>query len=82
MRFLFGLIGIVAGVLIIWKTFPLVGTFGRVDWAERHLSGGFGGTYFLYKAVGFILILLSAMYWFGILDVLLSPFANMFGGIQ
>ena len=81
MRFLLGLIGILAGVLIIWKTFPLVETFGRVDWAERHLASGLGGTYFLYKAIGIILIFLSAMYWFGILDILLSPFAKFFGGI-
>ena len=80
MRFFTGLIGIIAGVLIIWKTFLLVGFFGKVDWAERHLSSGSGGTYFMYKAVGIILIVLSAMYWFGILDVLLYPFANLFGG--
>jgi len=81
MRFIFGLTGIVAGVLIIWKTFPLVETFGRITWAERHLVGGLGGTYFLYKAIGIILVFLSAMYWFGILDTLLSPFAHLFGGI-
>lgn len=74
-----GLIGIVIGVLIIWKTFPLVNMFGKISWAEQHL--GSGGTYTLYKLVGLLVVLLSAMHLFGILDIFLSPFESVFGGL-
>ncbi len=82
MRFFWSLIGIVIGVVLVWKTYPLVQIFGKADWAERYFSGGLGGTYFVIKATGIIFIVLSAMYMFGILDNLLSPFANIFGGLR
>ncbi len=66
---------------MVWKTYALVGFFGKNDWAERHLAGGFGGTYFLLKLIGLILIFLSALYMFGILDSLLLPFRSIFGGL-
>ena len=81
MRFFWSLIGIVIGIFLIWKTYFLVQMFGKADWAERYFSGGLGGTYFVIKASGIILITLSAMYMFGILDNLLSPFASIFGGL-
>lgn len=64
MRIIWGLIGIAIGTLILWKTYPLVGFFGKVSWAEEHLRGGLGGTYFLYKLMGLVTVLLSAMYMF------------------
>ena len=64
MRIIWGFIGIAIGTLILWKTYPLVGFFGKVPWAEEHLRGGLGGTYFLYKLIGLVTILLSAMYMF------------------
>ncbi|TSA45925.1 hypothetical protein D4R52_01475 [bacterium] len=82
MRIFFGLIGIIIGTFIVWKTYPLVNFFGRIDWAERHLAGGFGGTYFLYKIVGIVFVVLGAMYMFGLLDVFMSPFRSIFGGLQ
>jgi hypothetical protein len=69
MRFIVGLLGVVIGVLIVWKSFALVQIFGQVSWAERHLRAGLGGTYFLYKLIGLGLIILSAMHMFGIWDV-------------
>ncbi len=82
MRIVWGLIGIGIGILLVWKTFGLVNTFGRVEWAERHLSGGLGGTYLLYKLIGIVVIILSAMYMFGLLERFLGPIGNVFGGLK
>ena len=82
MRFVWSLTGIVIGIILVWKTYPLVQILGKADWAERYFGAGLGGTYFVVKASGIILIILSAMYMFGILDNLLSPFANIFGGLR
>ena len=81
MRFIWGLVGIAIGVLVVWKTYQLVNIFGKIDWAERHLSGGLGGTYFLYKIIGIAVVVLSMLYMFGILDIMLSPFSSVFGGL-
>lgn len=82
MRFFGSLIGIVIGVILIWKTYPLVNTFGKFDWAEQYLAGGLGGTYFFYKLAGMALIVFSALYMFGILDNLLSPLTSIFRGLK
>lgn len=82
MRFIWSLIGIIIGIILLWKTYQLVNWFGKVDWAERHLAGGFGGTYFLYKAIGLLLIIFSLMYMFGALDIFLLPLGKIFGGVK
>lgn len=79
MRVFWSLIGIVVGVLFVWKTYSLVVIFGKISWAERHLRAGLGGTYFFYKLIGLILILFSGMYMFGILDNILAPLSGFLG---
>ncbi len=80
MRIIWGLIGIGLGTLLIWKTYPLVGLFGKVPWAEQHLSSG--GTYLLYKLIGLAAIILSGMYMFGLLELFLGPLASIFSGLK
>lgn len=80
MRFIWGIIGIIIGVLFLKYTFQLTNFFGKFDWAEKYFTGGLGGTYFFYKLAGIFLIILSAMYMFGLLDVFLAPFGKFFGG--
>lgn len=80
MRIIWSIIGIAFGTIMIWKTYPLVNLFGKSDWAERYFSGGLGGTYFLYKVIGLAVVILSGLYMFGILDILLFPFRSIFGG--
>ncbi|MGE5393014.1 MAG: hypothetical protein ACM3NH_04700 [Candidatus Saccharibacteria bacterium] len=82
MRFFWGFLGVVIGVLVIKYTFQLVGLFGRVDWAETHLRGGMGGTYTLYKIAGVVVILLSMLYMFGGIGFIVSPLAPLFGGVR
>lgn len=80
MRFFWGLVGIAIGTVIIWKTYPLVNTFGRIDWAERHLGSGMGGTYLLYKIVGLAVVIFSAMYMFDLEGILIAPLRSVFSG--
>ena len=81
MRIFWGSIGIVIGILLIKYAYRLISIFGKFDWAERYLSGGFGGTYFFYKLAGMALVFLSALYMFGILEYLLGPLGSVFGGL-
>lgn len=81
MRIVSGLIGIAVGTLLVWKTYPIVSFTGKFDWAERIFSGGFGGTYFFIKLLGLALVVLSILHMVGLLDVLLLPFGNVFGGL-
>jgi uncharacterized membrane protein len=82
MRIFWGLVGIAIGVLLLKYTYSLAQTFGKFDWAEKYFTGGLGGTYFFYKIAGILVILLSALYMFGILDNLLGPVASLFGGLK
>lgn len=82
MRFFWGLIGIIIGVLLLKYTYSLSQTFGKFDWAEKYFTGGLGGTYFFYKIAGVLVILFSALYMFGILDNLLGPISGVFGGVK
>ena len=78
MRIVWGIIGIIIGFLIIKYTFPLVGIFGKIAWAEQHLGGA--GTYTLYKIIGIVVIVLSMLYMFNAIGFLISPLAPLFGG--
>jgi hypothetical protein len=82
MRFIWGLFGVAIGVMMMWKRYALTQFMGRFDWAEKYFGGGFGGTYFFYILAGFLVIFLSGLYMFGILDHLLSPAGTIFGGLK
>ncbi|MBI4433396.1 hypothetical protein HY632_01355 [Candidatus Uhrbacteria bacterium] len=72
MRYLFGFLAIALGFLVVWKSERLLEAFGRVDWAEAHLSGG---TRLFYKLVGLGFIVLAFLYmtgWVG--DILMFIF--------
>lgn len=73
MRIIFGLIGVVAGFLIIWKSEWFLQNFGRVDWAEEKLSGG---SRLFYKLVGLAVIIIAFLYMGGFVEgILLWVFA-------
>lgn len=82
MRIFSGLIGVVAGILLIRYSIAITDFFGRVAWAEDHLRGGLAGTYSLYRIVGVVFIILSLLYMFNILGFLLSPLSSVFGGLK
>lgn len=83
MRYLMSLVMLAVGVLFIWKTDGVVGTFGRVGWAEQHLGGA--GTYTFYKILGTLLIILAMLTVTGIGSRILESlvggfFTNLSGG--
>jgi len=55
MRIFIGIILIVIGFLMVWKTNGIVSFTGQSGWAERNL-GTMGGTYLMYKFIGIIVI--------------------------
>ncbi|MFH1429912.1 MAG: hypothetical protein ABIG71_00115 [Candidatus Uhrbacteria bacterium] len=68
MRYLFGFIFVGIGFLITWKSEWIFQNFGRVEWAEQHISGG---TRIFWKLVGIGVILVSFLVLGGIIDRLL-----------
>lgn len=60
MRFFIGFILIIIGILLVWKTEPIVGFAGYSDWAERNL-GTEGGTRLMYKLIGIGFIFLGML---------------------
>ena len=64
MRIIFGLIGIIIGILTVWKSPFLVRTLGDIPFAEQYL--GAGGTYTFYILTGTAFIIISALYMFGL----------------
>ncbi|MBU1037249.1 hypothetical protein KKF32_04465 [Patescibacteria group bacterium] len=77
MNLLIGLIGIFIGFLLVWKANWIYQNFGKIDWAERHLSSD-GGTRLLWKLIGLGIIIISTLLMFGlmggIITAIFSPF--------
>jgi hypothetical protein len=75
MKYVIGILMIVAGVAFIMKTDWFVRSFGRVGWAEDKL--GYGGTWSFYKLLGVGVIILALMIMTGdILSILDFVFAR------
>ncbi len=82
MHFFSGLIGVIAGFLLIRYSIAITDMFGTVPWAEEHLRGGLAGTYSLYRIVGVIFIVLSLLYMFNAIGFLVGPLGSVFGGVK
>lgn len=80
MRFIWGIVWIVIGLVLIKYAYTLVGFFGHIPWAEQHIGGG--GTYTLYKIVGVVVIVLAMLYMFNAIGFIFSPFGSVFGNPQ
>ena len=80
MKYIYSVIGIAVGFLLIRYSIPLTESLGRMDWAEQYLKGGLAGTYTMYRLLGVIFIVLSLLYMFGAFGFIVSPLAPLFGG--
>ena len=65
-RILYGLLGILVGILILKFTHRLLKFFGHDPDADRIFSGGLGGTGFAIKMIGLAVVIGSFFYMFGI----------------
>jgi hypothetical protein len=80
MRYVWGIIWIIIGILVMKYSFQITQLFGKVGWAERYLSGGFGGTYAMYKIAGLLIIIIAMLYMFNALGFWIKPLSPVFGG--
>ncbi len=79
---LLGLVIISFGFLLVWKSYWVVSTFGKSDWAENKL-GSSGGTNLLYKLIGILIILFGMLTVSGLRDqFLLSTLGKLFTGMK
>jgi len=82
MKFIYSLLGIGIGFLLIKYSVQLTEWLGKMDWAETYLRGGLAGTYTMYRLLGVIFIVFSLLYLFGGLGFVLSPLSSVFGGAR
>ncbi|OGH59783.1 MAG: hypothetical protein A2725_02080 [Candidatus Magasanikbacteria bacterium RIFCSPHIGHO2_01_FULL_33_34] len=79
MRYIYGLIAIVLGVMFVIKSEWLVNNFGANAWAEEHL-GTSGGSRLMYKLMGIAIIILTVMILSGMAqEIFLSVLGRTFG---
>lgn len=82
MNFFIGLIGVVVGFMMVWKSEALLDNFGRIDWAEEKLSS-YGGTRIFWKLFGLAVIIFSMMHMFGLWQATaMSILRPMFSGFS
>ena len=80
MNFIFGLLGVALGALIVMKSEWIIQNFGTYGWADEHL-GSSGGSRLFYKLVGMAIILFSLLSMAGLMDnILLGIFGRLFTG--
>lgn len=80
MTFIYGLLGVALGALIVVKSEWIIQNFGSYDWADQHL-GTSGGSRLFYKLIGLAIILFSLLSMAGLMDdILLGIFGSLFTG--
>ena len=79
MKFIFGIVGIAIGSLLIIKTEWFIQNFGTSSWAENKM-GFSGGTRLLYKLIGLVVIIIATLGMTGMLGgIIISIFGRLFG---
>ncbi len=73
--FFIGVLIIIIGFMVTWKSEWIFRNFGRVDWAEKHLSME-GGTRLFYRLIGLLIIIIGLLVISGIWSDILSGVAG------
>lgn len=74
MRYIFGIIAIIIGTILVLKSEWFYNFFGRIELAERYL-GTDGGSRLMYKLIGIAVVFISLLYMTGgVEDVLKAIF--------
>ena len=83
-RFAVTLLLMVIGFTMVWRTTWFLGVFGRVPWAETHMTSSFGsgmgGSWMWYKLLGVLIIVVAILYLTGVLQILLVNTLGTFFG--
>ena len=74
-----GILIVIAGFMMAWKSEWILKNFGRVSWAEEHLSLE-GGTRLFYKLLGILIVLIGLFIITGIWTDVLNGIFKLFGG--
>ncbi len=74
-KIIWGLIIMISGFMLVWKSEWLLNNFGRIEFAERHLAHS-GGTRLMYKLLGILLIIIGIMYATDLTDNLIAAIIN------
>jgi hypothetical protein len=78
-RLLIGIVMAAVGIGFVLKTESVVGFFGPVEWAERHV----GSTGMFYKLVGVLVIFLGFLWVTNLWDAFLSvTIGNLIPGLR
>lgn len=80
-RIFIGILIVIGGFMITWKSEWILMNLGRVEWAERHL-GTEGGSRLFYKLVGVGFIFLGFFVITGIWYDLLNAFVSLFTPVR
>lgn len=65
MQYFIGVLGTVAGFMLIWKTSAVLSFTGQIDFAEKYL-GTEGGTRLFIKIIGVVVIFIAWLYMFNL----------------
>lgn len=65
MKYFIGILGTVAGFMLVWKTTAVLGFVGSIDFAERYM-GSMGGSRVFIKLVGIVIIFVAWLYMFNL----------------
>jgi hypothetical protein len=81
MKFIIGLIIMLVGFLLVWKSEWFLNNFGRIGWFEQHL-GSSGGTRLGYKLLGMFTVFIGLLVVIGLIDGflgwVLAPVINIY----
>jgi len=65
MQYFIGILGTVAGFMLVWKTTSILSFTGRIEFAEKYL-GTEGGSRLFIKLVGVLIICVAWLYMFNL----------------
>ncbi len=63
MQYIIGILGTVAGFMLVWNTTAVLSFTGQIEFAEKYM-GTEGGSRLFIKLVGVVVILISWLYMF------------------
>jgi len=82
MQFILGPLVILLGLAMMRYTVQITNFTGRIDWAEQYLGPGTAaGTYTLWRLVGLGILILGALWLFGLLSLLGSLLVAVIPGL-
>lgn len=77
-RFMVGIIGVPAGLAMLYYKVQIKDFLGKIGWAETYI--GRGGTWDAIVIIGLLMSILSIMYMFGGLqEILINRLGPLFG---